>query len=432
MPPSEDLASAGRAKMSLPTVLRTGPLFRGLGDEELARLSAIGRVEAWGEHLTVFTEGDEAGSVYIVLGGRVKLSKRDVDGGEIELSVATSGDVFGEMSAFDDAPRSATASTIDACELLVVDRKDFLNLFLGYPRLIPNLLVEMSKRIRESNDKILSQIVERQRLLIEMERQRHRSLAEMVAGVAHELNTPLGIVNTAASFIEENLTAEALSGQAGNAEAGTTQADLLETARLIQRNLARANKLVQSFKNLSASQVRDQPENVDLAELVEDIVGLYKPRARKAHLEIEVEHDLSPAERRWLGYPDDLAQVLLNLLSNVERYAYPDGVGGKVEIRLAAEAGPEEPSFVLCVRDFGRGIAPDLLPKVFDPFFTTGRGEGGTGLGLAIVHNLVTTALKGTIGITSEPGKGTAVTIRFPRAIADDAEGGLSSDGGGA
>ena len=109
--------------------------------------------------------------------------------------------------------------------------------------------------------------------------------------------------------------------------------------------------------------------------------------------------------------------VLLNLLFNIERYAYPDGSGGVVEIELRADRRREPASFVLVVRDFGRGIEPAHLEQIFTPFFTTGRGKGGSGLGLAIVKNIVTDVLRGAIAVESEPGSGTTFTVTFPQAV---------------
>jgi signal transduction histidine kinase len=414
--------------MSLSTMLRSTPLFESLDDDELGRLAAIGRTEAWGRDRTVFREGDEARDVFIILAGRVAIWRSGSHGDTIALSTAAGGDLFGEMSVFDGAPRSATATTLDACEFFVVGREAFLRFMLSCPHLVPSLLAGMSKRIRDINDKILSQEVEKQRRLTEMERDRNRSLAQMIAGVAHELNTPLGIVNTAASFLEENLTTEALGGQVLDAERGTTVADVVEVTRLIQANLARVNRLVESFKRLSVSQLLEAREDVDLVGLIESIVALYKPQARKARLDVRVKDELGAGPREWRGYGSYLSQIVLNLLSNVERYAYPDGIGGAVEIAVASEAGPDGPWFVVTVRDFGRGMTPDVLGKAFEPF-TTGRDRGGTGLGLTIVHHLATTMLKGTVSVSSELSKGTLVTLRLPRVVPEVAEDAVSDDG---
>jgi signal transduction histidine kinase len=196
--------------------------------------------------------------------------------------------------------------------------------------------------------------------------------------------------------------------------------DVREAIDLIEGNIRRAHKLVQDFKQLSVGQIRDTKETLDLVAVVDEVVGLFKINARQAKLTIEVHHELpDAASRAWLGYRGFLSQVLLNLMTNIERYAYPDGKGGRVEILVAADGRRADEWFVITVSYFGRGIAADDLPRIFEPFFTTGRGKGGTGLGMAIVQNIVTTALKGQIEVASTLGTGTKVTLRFPRTISD-------------
>jgi signal transduction histidine kinase len=118
--------------------------------------------------------------------------------------------------------------------------------------------------------------------------------------------------------------------------------------------------------------------------------------------------------KEWKGYPGYFTQIILNLLQNIERYAYTSGQGGKVDITVADK---NDEKFIITVRDFGKGISPDHITKVFDPFFTTGRDKGGSGLGLAIVHNIVTTALQGSIEVSSEIDKGTMFSITIPKII---------------
>ena len=120
-----------------------------------------------------------------------------------------------------------------------------------------------------------------------------------------------------------------------------------------------------------------------------------------------------------MGYLGYLTQIILNLLTNVERYAYPAGTGGRVDITLADGPAGRDPSYVIRVRDYGAGIPAADLERVFEPFFTTGRSKGGTGLGLAIVHNLVTAGLKGTITLQSAPGEGTEAIITVPQTVPD-------------
>jgi signal transduction histidine kinase len=187
----------------------------------------------------------------------------------------------------------------------------------------------------------------------------------------------------------------------------------------MQKNIARAHTLIQSFKNLSVSQIVDTKETLSLPEVVNEILSLFSIQARKARLEIEFRNGLAEHEQSWVGYRGHLSRILLNLLTNVERYAYPADTGGRVEVSLESQTGGGTPRFVLSVRDWGSGIAPEHLPQIFDPFFTTGRGRGGSGLGLAMVYNLVSAALHGTVKARSAPGEGTTITVIFPRVIPD-------------
>ncbi len=199
--------------------------------------------------------------------------------------------------------------------------------------------------------------------------------------------------------------------------------DLHDAAALIQSNIRRAAQLVESFKNLSVRNVTDCKEVVDIGALTEEAVGLYRLKARQSRLLLEVIDELGEADRTWDGYPGRFSQIILNLLTNIDRYAYPEGQGGKVRVVVSRENGAGEASrFSVVVEDFGRGIPQEDLPKVFNAFFTTGRATGGTGLGLAIVHNLVTSALQGTVRIDSEPGQGTRVVMSLPMEVQGEPE----------
>lgn len=237
----------------------------------------------------------------------------------------------------------------------------------------------------------------------EAELARHRSVAQMVAGVAHEINTPLGIINTASSILSRWAAAPDLS----------EIQDLHDATSLIARNITRAHKLVQDFKRVSVHQITDVLEPAHLAEVVNETTHLFRVTAGQ-QLEVEVLNQLPDGQGEWLGYPGSLSQVLLNLLHNVERYAYPEATGGKVEIRLTLDSADR---YLIAVRDFGQGIPPQNLPRIFEPFFTTGRSKGGSGLGMSIVHTLVTAHMQGAINIDSAPGQGTTVTLSLPREV---------------
>jgi signal transduction histidine kinase len=290
-----------------------------------------------------------------------------------------------------------------ATELFVLTRQAFMQALQTSPDLLSTVLENLTRTVRASTEHVLQQRLEQRTWRTQMELAHHRALTEMVAGVAHEINTPLGIVRTAASVIRNRLA----SG------AGGTQ-DVVDASTLIERNIERAHRLVEEFKSLSMSQVTDVRQKLDLVRIVNEVVELYAITARDAGLRIRISDRMTApdSDRIWLGYRGRLSQVLLNLLNNIERYAYPDHVGGMVDIVVAAVAGE---GFTVAVRDEGRGIAPDDLPRVFEPFFTTGRAQGGSGLGLAIVYNLMRDGLGGRVEIASQLAVGTTVTLHLPR-----------------
>jgi signal transduction histidine kinase len=235
----------------------------------------------------------------------------------------------------------------------------------------------------------------------------------MVAGVAHEVNTPVGIAHTAASMIVERLneSGDILARDEASRALGD---EIREAGALIVANLGRANRLISSFKNLSAHQAAGSEEQVNLSVLVAEVVGLYTFNARRSHLEVRLTDQLTDSSREWFGDPGLFSQLILNLLTNVERYAYPPGQGGKVEVVLGYAGVATETRYRLSVQDFGSGIPLENQRRIFEPFFTTGRDKGGTGLGLAIVHNIVTNLMDGTIELQSQPGQGTTFVLTFP------------------
>jgi signal transduction histidine kinase len=402
--------------------LKTIPLFRGLSDDQLGHLVGIGETVSLGPNQIVFREGSHSHDLYVILDGSVKIYKSDSTGKELELKTGTPGEYFGELALLSGGERSATVVTMSTCEFFIVRREPFLALLSSAPALLTQMVAALSEDVRSTSERFFQKELESQKVQAEMEIARHRALAQMVAGVAHELNTPLGIVNGAVTLIAQRLrssTMTALLDDNTDQQAKPMVEDMLEAALLAEGNILRAHKLVQSFKNISVSQLVDTKEPLNIAEVIGEVLTLFRINARKAKLEIELHDHLGDNAHTWVGYRGFLSQVLMNLLTNVERYAYPVGKGGKVEIDLATDTHRENPGYRITVRDFGQGIAAENLSKVFDPFFTTGRSKGGTGLGMAIVYNLVTTGLKGTIGIDSALGQGTAVTITVPQAIAD-------------
>lgn len=404
--------------MTTEALLQRIPLFSDLAAADVRELIRIGRTLAMDANTVVFQEGDVGDTLYVILSGAVLVSRTDESGQDVALATLQSGDFFGELALIDLEPRSARVATVAPCRFFLLDRNEFLNLMSHLPRRLTVFLVGISAKIRQANEKFSALVLQKERLRAHAEIERHRSIAEMVAGVAHELNTPIGIANQAASIFTERLTPKVIAALARDEDTRALFDDLVEAANLIQTSIARADRVISTFKNMSVRQITDTKETVDLRELTEEIVSLYKLKARQSQLQVEITHQLGDTGAEWSGYPGYFSQVLLNLITNVDRYAYPEGRGGKVEILLASDHSAAKAShFTVTVRDFGRGIPPADLPRVFNPFFTMGRTQGGSGLGLAIVHNLVTSALQGTIQITSELGQGTTVVICLPAVV---------------
>lgn len=397
--------------------LQRVPFLQPLTDRQIEQLIERGTRCTLPAGTAIFSKGDPGSRMYVVLSGQVEIFLQVSDVETLAVSVLDPGDFFGEMALVDGGPRSAGARTIGSSELFVLDRSAFLELLTVSTEVLSGLFVGITESLRATVERSLSEEVEKQTIRADMEREKHRALAQLVAGLAHEVNTPLGIINTAASVIRRELRSDTLMSVAGDAKGKQVVDDLLETADLMQKNILRAHTLVQSFKNLSVSQIVDSKQPLNLPEVVSEILALFSIQARKAKLIVRFAPSLDEDQRTWIGYRGHLTRILLNLLTNVERYAYPGG-GGAVDVLLKGERG-SSPRYVLTVRDYGRGIAADSLPRIFEPFFTTARSQGGTGLGLSMVYNLVTAALHGTVKAESALGEGTTVTVAFPQVLPD-------------
>jgi signal transduction histidine kinase/DNA-binding response OmpR family regulator len=260
----------------------------------------------------------------------------------------------------------------------------------------------------------LQEKVARERMLREqMYFERMQSIATMVTGVAHEINTPLGVANTASSMIGAMVAR--LDKLTDPSERQEAAADLTETAGLLTKNIVRAHELIKSFKQLSIGQLSDHRSTADLAAIVRDCIESMRPETRKAKLAISVACD-GPEPMQWDGYPGHLSQVLLNFIQNALRYAYPDTQGGKVDIHIGTTSLAGGPGYQIAFRDYGKGVAADILPQIFEPFVTSARGKGGTGLGLAITYNIVTSLLSGQISCESS-SEGTTFIVKIPRTV---------------
>ena len=400
--------------------LRGVAFLDGLEDAEFRELADASSVRDVPGGENVFREGDEADGLYLIDAGTVIVYRRDDSGGDVELSTHNAGEIFGELAILEGGRRSASVRAASDARLIVIGREAFLELLARRPTVALNFLAALSRLVRDRSERMLREEAARREVELQAEVDRHRTLTQMVAGVAHELNTPLGTANTAADIIAKRLASESV-GRLVEPERDARMAieDAREAADLLLRNIARAHHLVLSFKQVSVRGSTEAVETVVLARLVEDIVDLFRIDARKTGLTVELIDERADRDARWTGQPGHLTQVVLNLLGNVARYAYAEP-GGLAEVRLRDADLDGRAAAAISVRDEGAGIPAEDLSKVFEPFFTTGRGKGGSGLGLAIVRSLVRDALHGTIEITSTPGAGTTATVTVPLAPEDE------------
>lgn len=258
-----------------------------------------------------------------------------------------------------------------------------------------------------------------------VEAEKMASLGNLVAGVAHEINTPLGIGVTAASHLHDETSAiqkKIERGQLSKTELSLYSKVAMESTSLVLKNLERASQLVRSFKQVAVDQSSEQRRTIDLKTYLEEILFALKPKLKRTQhsVRLEVADDLSLST-----YPGAISQLIVNLVTNSLTHGFAADQQGCMEIAARVVDADVELRF----SDNGMGMPEAVRLRVFEPFFTTKRGQGGSGLGLHIVYNLVTQLLHGRIECQSSPGQGVTFILRFPRRLLSD-PGNLAVPGG--
>jgi PAS domain S-box-containing protein len=266
------------------------------------------------------------------------------------------------------------------------------------------------RKAKDAAEATLQHLRETQNSLIEAEKL--AALGRLVAGVAHEVNNPVGISLTVASSLERKATVFAEEVARGDLRRSSLN-EFVETSRSaasqLVGNLNRAAELIQSFKQVAADRSYSDQRTFNLSDLTDQVVMSLRPGIRKQNLTLKVECEQGLMMN---SYPGPYGQVLTNLFLNSVAHAFPDGGAGEVNIKVRASG---ENHVEVLYSDNGCGMTPDIRRRAFDPFFTTRREEGGTGLGLHIVYSIVTSRLGGQIHLESEPGTGTRVQMILPR-----------------
>ena len=283
---------------------------------------------------------------------------------------------------------------------------------LGLRREAQDLAIIEKERAEISYQKLQ----ETQNTLIEAEKL--ASLGGLVAGVAHEINTPVGITLTAASHLSQitgNIARQFADSQIKKSDLERYLSDASESTDLILSNSERAANLIHSFKQVAVDQTSEARRQFNVEQYLGEIITSLRPKLR--HSKVMVEIDCQP-DLMMDSYPGALSQVVTNLVMNALLHAYNEGEDGIVLIRVDKLS---EQNIRLAIIDDGKGIPPENQKRIFEPFFTTRRGNGGSGLGLHIVFNIVFKQLGGTIKVNSTPGEGSTFTLTLPSKAPESA-----------
>ncbi|WP_196159215.1 sensor histidine kinase [Reinekea sp. G2M2-21] len=237
------------------------------------------------------------------------------------------------------------------------------------------------------------------------------ALGALVAGVSHELNTPIGNGRVMSSSLYETakqLKANFENGKMTKSQFESALDEILQGANLIERNLLKAVNLVQSFKKIAVDRTSDSRRVFKINEFIHEIESTLHHIFKSKPYELVV--DLEEQDAELNSFPGVLSQIISNLINNSIMHGFENQSTGTVTVSTRSQGS----SIDITVSDDGIGMTDDVKKRIFEPFFTTKMGKGGSGLGMHIVHNLTTVSLGGQLNVQSEEGKGTTVTLSIP------------------
>lgn len=242
-----------------------------------------------------------------------------------------------------------------------------------------------------------------------VEAERHKALNNLVVGVAHEMNTPIGIILLAASTLRaemDRLHAMLNGNHVSRSGLSAMMQQCSEGVTLIENSAHRAASLVNNFKELDCHIENDQPIQFDLRSTIQAELALYKQKFEAAHINIEVSVEVGLIS---LGFPESLKRVIGLLIDNSLIHAFSN----TEQACIYLDAHIEQGQLVLNYRDNGCGVDAEDIPRLFDPFFTSRLGQGGSGLGLSTLHSLVMEKMGGTVHVHSPAGQGLCFEFRW-------------------
>ncbi|WP_409522447.1 sensor histidine kinase [Nitrincola sp. MINF-07-Sa-05] len=297
--------------------------------------------------------------------------------------------------------------------------RDELGLLINEYNATLQLQSKTERQLSEAKDEAeqaLASLKEAQDMLIQTEKL--ASLGRLVAGIAHEINTPVGnsrTVVTALGLKVKMFNQELESGLLKRSSLDKFLASLDEAIRILDSSLDMAAEQISNFKQVAVDQTSTQQRRFDLKEVVDEVIYTLRPRIKHTRFNVEVD---VPEGIELNSFPGPLGQIITNCFNNALIHGFEGRDEGCITISARRKG---EHDVMLEISDDGIGMSAAELKKAFDPFFTTKMGRGGSGLGLHIVFNLVNTVLRGSVELDSAPGKGLKLMFRIPVQVLADA-----------
>lgn len=300
----------------------------------------------------------------------------------------------------------------------LLNDKNEVIMIIGYDLDISELIYTQEKidKIHENEKIKLEKILQKQKIELEktmeelLEKEKLASLGSLVSGVAHEINTPIGTSLTTSTYMEDLINKNKtliLNGKLSKEKFITFIDNLEESSIILTSNLIKAAKLVTSFKKISVNQNHDEMQLFNLNEITNEVILSLKHEYKNTKTKILLNCDDSIA---IMNFPGSFSQIITNLIMNTLKHGFTKNYDGIINIDIIKK----DNKINIIYSDNGRGIEEHILPKIFNPFFTTNRNTNSSGLGLNIIYNIVTGQLNGNIKCTSIPFEKTSFIIEFP------------------
>ncbi|TVQ25948.1 MAG: histidine kinase [Spirochaetaceae bacterium] len=373
--------------------------FSDLSDDEISSLAALSAMQQVRAGDIVFREGDPPEHFYVVARGAVAVWKNWGEPDAELLALHGPGQLFGEMALVDELPRSATVIVETGGELLYLAGKDFRRFISENGNIALSIMKRLSSMVRRSNESFVEGLRRRnteleqannelratQRELLRSERL--STLGKMSGMILHDLRNPLSVLRSHAEMMLMHLT---------------DQERLSQGLQLIIREADRMNALANELLDYSRGEIRLETGIVTGEELLDGLRSTMTARLSGRDILLDLDSNLT---QPMILDRDRMLRALVNLVENSRKAI---GKHGRISVTMEEQAL----SVHIVVRDTGRGMSPETLEHIFEPFYSAEHG-GGTGLGMVIVRNVIE-AHDGTVQVESTPGEGTTVTIHLP------------------